>query len=69
MTGVMDMITGASARRARAEQEQARRATEVAQNRQLSELQRTDSSVRRRRQRGRRLFADAGENELQGNLA
>ena len=69
MSGIMDMITGRSAAQARREQEISRQRQEVAQNRQLSEMNRADSGMRRRSPRGRRLFADAGEQNLSSSLA
>ena len=71
MSGMMDMITGKSARRQEKASELARRQQGVEQTRQLSELQgRTaEDSPTRRNPRGRRLLADAAVSDLPGTVA
>lgn len=50
--------------------ERTRQATLVANNRQLAEARRADNrtGLTRRRKRGRRLFAEASENQLNSTL-
>jgi hypothetical protein len=56
---------------ARRQAELSRQQQEVANNRQLAELNRAGerNPMVRRRPRGRRLFADAGDTALPANLA
>ena len=62
------MFGNGAARRAA---EESRRQQEVANNRQLAELNRADADtgMTRRRALGRRLFADAGKDNLKGTIA
>jgi hypothetical protein len=56
---------------ARRAAELSRRQQQVANDRQLSQLNRSerDTGMSRRRPRGHRLFADSGEQNLSSNLA
>lgn len=56
---------------ARRQAELARQQQQVANNRQLAELNRSSEAagLSRARPRGRRLFADAGENQLKSTLS
>lgn len=56
---------------AKRQAQQAREQQQVANNRQLAELNRGSERalLSRRNPRGRRLFADAGSNNLQNNLS
>lgn len=65
------MFGGSARREARRQQQIAREEQAVANNRQLAELNRSSerAALSRRNPRGRRLFADSGNNNLPGTLS
>lgn len=71
MGGVIDMLTGASAKKAEKAQALARAQQGVAQARQLGSLnaETARTSLIRRQARGRRLLADAGPSQLPATVA
>jgi hypothetical protein len=71
MSGIIDGITGAGAKRARREAEIGRKQQAVEQTRQLSVLntQAAADAPVRRNPRGRRLFADAAVADLPATVA
>lgn len=66
---MMDVI-GGGRRDAKRQAELARQQQQVANDRQLSELNRASerAMLSRARPRGRRLFADSGDSQLKGTL-
>lgn len=71
MTGTINALTGATAKKMERQQQLAAEQQSVAQARQLSlEAQKiaTDQPTRRN-PRGRRLFADAGKSQLPSTVA
>lgn len=70
MSGVVKNLFGGSDNGAKREAERSRQLQQVANDRQLSELNRNDKSVAatRRAPRGRRLFED-GSDSMAGTLA
>ena len=71
MSGVMDMVTGKSAKRAARASELARQQQSVEQARQLQtlNLSTAENSPTRRAPRGRRLLADAAVSNLPATVA
>ena len=71
MTGLVENLTGATAKKAEKAAAMARQQSDVAQARQLSTLaaETARTSLRRKNPRGRRLLADAGASNLPTTVA
>lgn len=71
MTGLVDNLTGATAKKAEKAQAMAREQSGVAQARQLSTMaaDTARTALTRKNPRGRRLLADAGASQLPTTVA
>ena len=71
MTGMIDNLTGKTAKRAEKAQALARQQSDVSQARQLSTMasETARTALIRRNPRGRRLLADAGASALPSTVA
>ena len=71
MTGIVNTLTGKTAKQAEKAQAMARQQGEVSQARQLSTMaaETSRTALIRRNPRGRRLLADAGPSQLPSTVA